>query len=462
MSRKSTFLLAIFAYVTLLLLAILFYKERTVIMDVSFLIFSTIHDQSFAIQCFRFGAVLTQIFPVVTSLFHLPLSWIAISCSVSFIIYYFTCFIVCFRFFKDEKMALVLLLFNTIMVSHTFYWIQCELIQGTALTVVYFSALGFIMQKQKIKIGWWVLLFILNVTCCFFHPSIVFLFFFLTFYFLISYSEQKKMILLSLLVFCLAAAVKNIFFKTQYDTDSMSGLKHIAEMFPNYFKVPSNHAFINWCLTDYWFVPILLFASIFIYVKTKAWKKLSVLIFFFFGYLFVVNMVMPSWCQQFYYEAQYQILAVMVAVPFVFDVLPRIKKQNVKTILLSGMMIICVARIYSNHTYYSMRLNWHRNFLNRTAHAENKKIILPPNYVSSDTMLLTWGSSFEFWLLSTIETGESRSIIMEERQNEFDQFLPANNKFITMWQTLEYDKLDKKYFIFNDTTAYKKYLPNRK
>lgn len=33
---------------------------------------------------------------------------------------------------------------------------------------------------------------------------------------------------------------------------------------------------------------------------------------------------------------------------------------------------------------------------------------------------MTWSSSYEFWLLSTIEEGVSRSIIIEEKENEFD------------------------------------------
>lgn len=70
---------------------------------------------------------------------------------------------------------------------------------------------------------------------------------------------------------------------------------------------------------------------------------------------------------------------------------------------------------------------------------------------------MTWGSSYEFWLLSTLETGESRSIIIEEREGEYDWMLPEKKTFFTKWGGYPYEQFNKKYFKFEDESIYVKY-----
>ena len=130
MSRKSIFLTGIFTYSVLLLLAAVFYKKRVILFDAGYQLFCIVKNKSFAIQCFRFGSVFIQAFPLLATWFHLSLSIVAMSWSLAFILFYAGCFFVCFYFFRDEKSALILLLFSVMMVSQTFYWMQCELVHG--------------------------------------------------------------------------------------------------------------------------------------------------------------------------------------------------------------------------------------------------------------------------------------------------------------------------------------------
>lgn len=85
-----------------------------------------------------------------------------------------------------------------------------------------------------------------------------------------------------------------------------------------------------------------------------------------------------------------------------------------------------------------------------------KKLIIPAQFAPMDTLLMTWGASYEFWLLSTLENNESRSIIIENDIYEFNWAKDNNKAFIAKWGNFDYQNLNKTYFKFNDTTRYER------
>ena len=59
-------------------------------------------------------------------------------------------------------------------------------------------------------------------------------------------------------------------------------------------------------------------------------------------------------------------------------------------------------------------------------------------------IILSWGSAYEFWLLSTIEQHKSASIIIAEHDVEFNHiinkknvFIGSGNKFLTQNFTIK-------------------------
>lgn len=104
MNKRLVFKIGALTYLCLFIFSIVFYKERTVILDASFQLFNILKSGSFAIQVNRFGAAFTQIFPLLASKLSLPLYQVAGAYSVGFILYYFTCFLIILFGFKSEKL----------------------------------------------------------------------------------------------------------------------------------------------------------------------------------------------------------------------------------------------------------------------------------------------------------------------------------------------------------------------
>jgi len=456
MNKLSVLLIGLISFAFLFVFSVLFYKERTVFLDISFHLFCILKDHAFAIQNFRFGAFFTQLFPLIGCKLGLSLSTIACLYSVSFVLLPFIVFIILILS-KQVKIALAYLLFLLIMTTHTFYWIQSELPQGIAFLFLFTALLETNLQKAILPVSFTPFASILIFIISFSHPLLLFPFlFFIVYYWILKY-PNRSVLLAVLFLFLVFYTIKLIFFKTDYDSGAMSGIKNLSLFFPNYIKLQSTKNFIHYFIHDYYLVSFLFFANLAFYLKTKNCKSFLFILFSFLGFALLVSITYPNGADQFYLENQYLLLSIFVIVPFVYEVLPQLKDSNwSKQLIVLLLILVSIYRIESTHDYYTNRLNWYRSKLEVTNQLEHRKIIFKVDTSINKQVLMTWASSCEFWLLSTLESGISRSIIIEEVPNEFD-WVNSNKAFIGKWGSFDYEKLDRRYFKFNDTSVYVKY-----
>ena len=163
--------LATFSY--LIILSQIYFKERTCFADMSFILFNIIKDQSLAIQVNRFGSAITQIFPLAGVWFGLSLETIMRLYSSSFIIWYFSVFLICYFIFQKQKHALLMLLFAILMVTDTFYWITNEQLQGIAFCILMFAYIEWQIEKLNSSFLFYPILILGIFTAAFFHPLVV-------------------------------------------------------------------------------------------------------------------------------------------------------------------------------------------------------------------------------------------------------------------------------------------------
>lgn len=448
---KKLYRLGAVAYVLLLAFSIVFYKERTVFVDLSYHLFYILKDGYFAIQNYRFGAIVTQVFPLLGSKFGLSLDSIAKLYSAGFIIYYFTCYLLCGMVLKNYRMALVLLLCHTLFVTDTFYWAQSELPQGMAIMCVVLAYLSMQdrCQLQGIPAS---LVYAGVLTMAFVHPLLVFPVIYSILYFLLRKDNGHKKDWISVGVFYIAVLViKNIAFKTPYDAQAMGGLKNFVSLFPDYFNIAANKTFLHNCIRKYYWIPIIFTWVTIFYAGNRRWKELLLFAGFSAGFLLMINVSYAyAGAADFYMENLYLPLGIFLAIPLIYDVLPAIPKKNIAGYVLVVILITGAARIYTNHGLYTRRLNWERNLLDRHV---DEKIVADAKDYPVDTLLMTWGTPYEFWLLSTIEKGKTASIIINEKPSELVWALDNNDAFLTTWGLFDYKDLPARYFIFTDTVS---------
>ncbi|WMX14904.1 hypothetical protein [Aureispira sp. CCB-E] len=449
---QKLFWLGVFSYATLALLAIVFYKERTIFCDVAFRFFAIIKADDYAIQANRFGSYFTQSFLYLSQAIGLPLKYVMINYSLGFVIYKALGFFICLNVLKKPKFAQTILLVDLLIVSETFYWIQSELVESLTFLIFYFAFLQY-SAERKVHVLRLLLLLGMLITAVFFHPLSFINITFLSLFLFLSTDHRnfKKYILIAFPIMLGILAVKTLYFKTTYDTNASSGINNFVRFFPDYISIKSNRHFGHHLLTDYYFLPILWVIVLGYYAQKRFKMKFFLLFFFVLGYLLLINVSQPEGHIIFHMESFYMPLSLFISLAFVQDILPLLASK--KAITLLTFIVVCrLIHIGFQHEKFSKPLEWKQALLKETAHLENKKLAI--YYKDApENLMLTWGSSYEFWMLSTIETGVARSIIIYDNPNTMTPGrMHLKNVFLSQWGGSAYNDLPKAYFPFQDST----------
>lgn len=362
-------------------------------------------------------------------------------------VYYGAIYAICAKVLKQNQWALVMLLFSVGMVTDTFYWIQSEFPQGIAFTILFFAAWNNYKTPQLSGIALAVF-FLMLLTVAFFHPLLLIVFLFLMGF---TYLSNKEAINQPLAIASLVFVFVILFFKTlvltaQYEAQAMGGLRNFFTLFPNYFTIASNKNFIISLFTDFYFLAVGWGILVWFYVKQKEHLKLIFVGIFWVGYLGLINVSYAHGAEPFYIENLYLPLSLFLIVPIVFDVLPTLKVKY-QLGIIGAILLLRVVHIGFNHQPYTERLDWQRQFMQQQT---TEKVLVADTKVSMDSLWMSWGSVYEFWLLSTIETGQTASILIDDK-TQIQQLEWATGKtdaLITKWGVFDYQQLPERYFKF--------------
>jgi len=458
-------------YAVLLVLAAVFYRERMVVLDMAFQTFHILRTGELQIQSGRFGAAGTQVFAWAAQALGLPLQGVLLSYSLGHVLYYFGIFLLAAIGLRQWKWGLVLILISTAMTTHTFYWLS-EMPQGLAFLIL---ILAWVHQKERLRaLRWWQfpLLIAAAATAFYFHPMVLHAMFFCGAYFLLEQHDDsqpntssgfrlKPLYLLTLAFFAAIALVKYKVLKLDwYDAQALERAKAFGELWPNWFDIQSNRDFLQWCATDYYMIPALALLNTVFFIWKKQWWRAMLVALAPVGFVILVNVPFHSGDNQFYLENLYLPLGVFVAVPFVFGVLPGLLPEKLYWIPVAAIAAVGLLRIGAAHQPWTDRLRWEQDFLQKTARLEHRKLLLTETQVPMDTLILSWGTAYEFLLLSALEHPDSaRCILVDEASERFDTLLAQPTLFLGEFKNYRFDELPRRYFNLQDRSPYVRWTP---
>jgi hypothetical protein len=174
---------------------------------------------------------------------------------------------------------------------------------------------------------------------------------------------------------------------------------------------------------------------------------------FIFGYLFMINISYPHGGAQFYMENLYLPVSLMVLFPLVLEFSERFNFKYWLPILFV-LLALRIGHIGLSHTPYSGRISYLTGILDDAAAKGHKKLIIPSDQVDHDTLMMSWGAVYEFWLLSNLKFGETYSILISDNPAEHAWAMDHTRHFITNWGMFEHSVLNDRYFMFRDTNKY--------
>jgi hypothetical protein len=450
---KQIFRWGFLGYAVLFIFSFVFYKERTIFVDIAFHLFHIIRKNDFAIQVYRYGAVVTQIFPLAARRMSLSLNSIMLVYSVGVMLYYIACYTITGAVLKNYKIAVVMLCSQFLFMSRSFYWMQAELQQGLAFMLVVYAWLGnqHLSRPKPVSL---VVAFALVVVLNFFHPLLIMPVIFVALFFYINKEEgyDWRVLTVALLVCIGLYFVKKEFFVNKYDEDAAKGFNNFIYTFPHYFGIASNRKFVTDCMKLFYWIPVAVSAVGVYYLIKRKWLMFIVFASFFSGFLLLVNVTFPHNNEaDFYMENLYLPLGIIISFPLVYHFLPWLHQKKLAIPLVALIIITGAVRIYQMHYFHTTRINWQRTFLDKNI---DKKLLMSNKEVPMDTLKILWGTPYEFWLLSTTEYNKTASVVMDEYIDKLLWYKWENKEFHTTIERLPYHMLQQPYFKLTDTVTH--------
>lgn len=450
--QKFCLYFGIIVYSVLLCMSVLFCKERIVMCDTSLQLFEMIKNDGFAIQVQRFGAGLTQIFPILGIWFKLPLSMVVILYSLSFVLFYFISFLIVLVIFNNEKIAWVILLFNILLVRHSFFWIQCEFVQGAVFTLLFFAMTEFVLKKESIPIWYFIWTPFFLITILYFYPLLLFIVLFGTLFLISLYPKQIRILSLLMGVYVLLFEIKKNYFSNWYDESNLEGIKNFKIFFPNYLDLVSFKQSVHFFLYDYYLFVILYLFSNVLFLYWKKYFYFGLMNAFVLGVYFLINVHYAQGFEQMYIESQFLILSIFISFPFIYFLIEK-RWTYLLHLLITCVVVISLFQIVNIKKIYTKRLEYVRAL----SESSQEKRIIPISQLNTTLLKYYWGIAYEVWLLSTLETNQTHHIVCEETSNQFEEERYNKKIFLTNTKNQNYLIIPNLYFSKDTTTHYDVY-----
>ncbi len=430
----------------LLVLSIVFYRERTLFVDIAFQTVKMITEPGWHIQVYRFGSGIVHALPLAAISMKMPLSVVLISYSISFTLLYLFLYHITVKWLKNEWLGIAIALLFTLNTYDGFYWATSELQQGLAVLIVFFA---FLLKYDGSKTWWqWLIIIMAIPTIGFYHPVMFIPFFFLMGFFWLSDKRFRRWdnFIISVLLLVTVFVIKPMYFTNNYDLNKMEEFKrHFWEYYPNFFKLPSNKIFLTNSIKFWYFFPLLFILENVWYLWRKHWLKAFWLTGFSLGFILLTHIGSPTTPYRFYAEVNYMPLTLFVVIPLLFDIVPNIKKKNILVLLFSVTFVIRLLAIYNHHKPYTARVAWFKKQLDNTKqNYTSNKVIIPFTKELESKLSMTWGIPYESLLLSTMnDPKHSATIFVPMVVDKFKENIEfQNNWFVSDFGIVYSDDMD--------------------
>lgn len=446
-----------FKYFTLLtslllvLLSIVFYKQRVIMYDSSFYLFDMLETKWFCIQHYRFAAFISQCIPLLFIKIGLPLKWIAVAYSVNLVLTVVFFSLLSGMWLNNWRVASAIAVTPFLFNSEMFFWMVAE---AQYLPLYWLFIYAFIDNCAGKPLSVFRLLVLLLLLCLglTIHPLSIFCVFALLLYLILAkrYTAPAFLFTIIFSVFVFIIKTKMVSY-SNYEKGSMDHMVNLKTFFPHYLDLPSNRFLVSILWNKLLMLTLFFFIGVRIFFKNKQYAFLFAFIGLILGFILFTNICFYDMNKSnaLYMENLYQPLVFMLLVPFVFFFQQKFSK-SLLFFLFSFSVLFGTARTLYAAKHYTMRLNWERAFIKKY---EDKKMVIHSSFVRMDLIGQPWCTPFEFALLSAIENTRTTSHLVTFDVYEVPKVrMIQHNGIVHQNGWIPFSKIDKRYFNFTDTT----------
>lgn len=440
----------------LLLLSILFFRERTCYLDPAAQLFEMLNEGQYAIFVKRYSMAVNLTLPMIGIWLKLPLTVILLLYSVSFFLIHLFCYWLIGVKWKNPGLALA---FASTLVICRFCFVHS--ISETYLGITYSALLvGWLSHYSPDRKNWKFYIFypvaaffiLLNY---YLHPVTLFTLVIGLGWVMFEKDGWKNLNYWA--IFCMIIALYGYKFfapHTSHEEGFFSGIKQAPDLLPRFWTLNSFIYFTKaWGLYIY---PGILYAILSLYFfmsrKFREWLYLSVSLT---GFLLVIFLTFHQGDSSLGMESRFLPLMFLIMVPLSTYVLKTRYLNYLVFALLFFMGLWSLKGIYQTTSYtYTARMNYMDALLSKSAEQGVHKSVYQFNDIESDKLLVKWAIGIES-LLYASSKGEARTLFLIEDVNTLAPDAMQNPTVFFMvpsWIYFDAKKINPDYMLLPEET----------
>lgn len=417
-NKHLDFILIQLVFFVLLVLSIVFFKERMIFTDTAYYTTELLTKETIIMPTNRFIVFYTQAIALLAIKLGLSLKMIMIVFSSSLLLFPILFSYITYFKFKDVATTYALLFFYLVSNVWLFFYPISEFQTGLALLLLLNSYNKYyFVSTSKNPWVFSMVNIILLVHIIFSHPlSIVVVLGWWAWALVFNESFRKKLFILPALIAALCYFIKEKFFRAMvgsydYEGHRKEGLAYFNEPLRTWFDNNLSNMFLKAWLDHYFLTIAFILLVLVVLVYHRKWVQTIVFSGLVLGFWILITVNFKHWPFNEYLEHMYQPVTFVLAITFGFVLIKYCKRMWLRLSLVGIFSLFIILKIVHVKDHYANRLAWFDNKM-KYAKDQNAKLAI----LSLDEQELLnydqcWASASETLLLSSLKSKDSSMVL---------------------------------------------------
>ena len=434
-------------WVVLFALAALLYKAR-IFADSGFYVTQFINNKFFWIECQRIVLAISQVIPLIGVWAGIPIKYVLLLYSLSHVLFFYLLFLFVYYGLRDRRSGLLIIIFQTVGIMHSFFTPMFELYYGAPLLITFYA----IWRLPYRSTGTLITLLIIEILVLLSHPLAFMLFLYLIFYDYKRKTAKPLGYYLAIALVFLAAVAFKAFVMCDYESGKLAwqfnyteNKQYLQFLNPAYYKVLG-----IFMLKYYGEVLIVLVISMIMLMVRKEWFRLLLVLGTFLAYLFLVNSAYTVSPSRYMEQVMFPFVPIVfITLIYGFRTVGRQGLQNVGVLLISALIVYRLLVIYNGSEIFMLRVRQMEQLIDVARQKGGSKFVVSQANVDHGYSQLNWSYPLETLLLSAIDGNDIALTIVPEEDLYFEgnrAKLHADQFLFRRWEIKDSKWLNQRYF----------------
>ncbi|MBO9701503.1 MAG: hypothetical protein J7604_14935 [Sporocytophaga sp.] len=441
---------------SLLILSVVFSKERIILVDTSHYLLTMMENNTFYIATNRYISIFSQFLPFFAFNLHLSLSAILISYSVNFFLIPLVLIFLSIWWFKETKTAISILAFYSIMNSYLFFYPVSEFQIGLCVLLFYNGLYNHYNTQNKHFIIFIISSLFLISVIIFSHPLTLLIFILWSGLKYYELPERRNWIPSILLAALVNYNIRETLFKSNYDQRNIEKAGSLKNFGLHSFTNETSNNLWTYLQSEYFYTLIIVLAIICGLLYLRKYALISMFVFSLGSFYILYLITRPAIIYDFYCQHLFQPLTFIIALFFGQYATTAFKISKFYPIILSMIFVFPIYFICRDSIIIKQRHAFFQNYLNfMDKNGISKAIISRDNAKNIGNPELFWASPDEALLLSSLDGNtKSKLIYVAPNINEINHNLHSSDIiFYDTWNT-SLNVLPSEYFAVSKKSTY--------